>query len=95
LCFNNSADCNNGAGGTLQANQFDDSASMYALGARYHFNQWASWYVVGSVLKQGPGAHYCLGPSGHGYAECGRDAANNTIGGATLSAVSTGLTFDF
>ncbi|HLH89041.1 MAG TPA: porin [Xanthobacteraceae bacterium] len=93
LCFNNSVDC--AAGGTLQANLFDDSASMYALGARYHFNQWASWYIVGAVLQQGPGAHYCLGPSGHGYALCGRDAANNTIGGATLSSVSSGLTFDF
>jgi predicted porin len=93
LCFNNPADC--AAGGTLQANQFDDSASMYALGARYHFNQWASWYIVGAVLEQGPGAHYCLGPSGHGYALCGRDAANNTIGGANLSSVSSGLTFDF
>jgi len=80
---------------TLQANQFDDSASQYAVGARYRFNQWASWYVVGSLLKQGPGAHYCLGPSGHGYQVCGRDAGNDTIGGATISAVTSGLTFDF
>ena len=80
---------------TVQANLFDDSANMYAAGARYRFNNWASWYVVGSVLTQGPGAHYCLGPSGHGYAICGRDAANDTIGGATIKAVSTGLTFDF
>jgi len=93
LCFNNAADCQ--AGGSIQANLFDDSADMYAIGARYHFNQWASWYVVGSHLTQGLGAHYCLGPSGHGYALCGRDQNNNTIGGATLSAVSTGLTFDF
>ena len=80
---------------TLQANLFDDSANMYAIGTRYRFNQWASWYVVGSLLTQGPGAHYCLGVSGHGYALCGRDALNDTIGGATLSAVSSGLTFDF
>ena len=52
---------------TLQANLFDDSASRYAIGARYYFNECASWYVVGSVLTQGPGAHYCLGASGHGY----------------------------
>jgi predicted porin len=81
--------------GQFQANQFDDSASQYAVGARYRFNQWASWYVVGSVLKQGPGAHYCLGASGHGYQVCSRDAANDTIGGATLKAATTGLTFDF
>jgi Gram-negative porin len=81
--------------GQYQANLFDDSASQYALGARYRFNQWASWYVVGSVLKQGAGAHYCLGASGHGYQVCSRDAANDTIGGATLKAATTGLTFDF
>jgi len=81
--------------GQFQANQFDDSANMVAIGTRYRFNQWASWYLVGSHLWQGAGAHYCLGPSGHGYALCGRDAQNDTIGGATLSAVTTGLTFDF
>jgi predicted porin len=80
---------------TLQANLFDDSASQYAIGTRYRFNQWASWYMVGSVLKQGPGAHYCLGASGHGYQVCGRDQFNDTIGGTTISAVTSGLTFDF
>src|SRR6266849_1298358 len=81
--------------GQFQANAFDDSASQYAVGARYRFNQWASWYVVGSVLKQGPGAHYCLGASGHGYQVCSRDAANDTIGGATIKAATTGMTFNF
>ncbi len=80
---------------TLQGNLFDDSASMYAIGTRYRFNQWASWYLVGSYLTQGQGAHYCLGTSGHGYGLCARDQFNDTIGGATLKAVSTGLTFDF
>ena len=80
---------------TLQANLFDDSASQYAIGARYYFNDWASWYVVGSVLTQGPGAHYCLGASGHGYQVCGRDAANDVIGGATIKAATTGMTFNF
>jgi Gram-negative porin len=80
---------------TLQGNLFDDSASMYAIGARYRFNPWASWYVVASQINQGPGAHYCLGPSGHGYQVCSRDAANDTIGGATIRAATTGLTFDF
>jgi predicted porin len=80
---------------TLQGNLFDNSASMYALGARYRFNQWASWYVVASQINQAPGAHYCLGASGHGYQVCSRDAANDTIGGATIRAATTGLTFDF
>jgi predicted porin len=81
--------------GQYQANLFDDSASQYAVGARYYFNDWASWYVVGSQLNQGPGAHYCLGASGHGYQVCGRDAANDTIGGATIRAATTGMTFNF
>ena len=80
---------------TVQANLFDDSASQYAIGARYYFNDWASWYVVASELTQGQGAHYCLGASGHGYQVCGRDAANDTIGGATLKAATTGMTFNF
>jgi hypothetical protein len=81
--------------GQYQANLFDDSASQYAVGARYYFNDWASWYVVGSYLTQGPGAHYCLGASGHGYQVCTRDAANDTIGGATIKAATTGMTFNF
>jgi predicted porin len=81
--------------GQYQGNAFDDSASQYAIGARYYFNDWASWYVVGSYLTQGPGAHYCLGASGHGYQVCSRDAANDTIGGATIKAATTGMTFNF
>jgi predicted porin len=81
--------------GQYQANKFDDSASQYAVGARYYFNQWASWYIVGAVITQGPGAHYCLGASGHGYQVCSRDAANDTIGGATIKAATTGMTFNF
>jgi predicted porin len=81
--------------GQFQANLFNDSATQYSLGARYYFNQWASWYIVGTVLNQGPGAHYCLGASGHGYQICSRDAQNDTIGGATIKAASTGMTFNF
>jgi predicted porin len=81
--------------GQFQANAFDDSASQYAIGARYYFNDWASWYVVGSVITQGPGAHYCLGASGHGYQICSRDANNDVIGGATIKAATTGMTFNF
>jgi predicted porin len=80
---------------TLQANLFDDSATMYGVGTRYRFNSWASWYLVGAWIQQGPGAHYCLGASGHGYQICSRDQFNDTIGGATIKAVSTGMTFDF
>ena len=84
-----------GPGNVYQANLFSDAASMYAVGAKYRFNQWASWYLVGSLLKNEPGAHYCLGASGHGFQLCSRDQFNDTIGGATIRAVSTGMTFDF
>ena len=80
---------------TLQANLFDDSANQYAIGVKYRFNDWASWYAVASEIVQGPGAHYCLGASGHGYQICSRDQFNNTIGGATIKAGTTGMTFDF
>jgi len=81
--------------GQFQQNAFDESANQYSLGTRYQFNKWASWYLVGTVLKNGTGSHFCLGASGHGYQLCSRDAQNDTIGGATIKAVSTGLTFDF
>jgi predicted porin len=92
LSFNNPAIA---TAATLQGNLFDDSASQYAIGARYNFNSWASWYVVASQINQGPGAHYCLGASGHGYQVCSRDANNDTIGGATIRAATTGMTFNF
>jgi predicted porin len=80
---------------TLQGNLFNDRADQFSAGVRYRFNPWASVYLVGAYLKQGIGAHYCLGASGHGYQVCSRDQFNDTIGGATIKAVSTGLTLDF
>jgi predicted porin len=79
----------------IQANLFGDAASQYSVGARYRFSNWASWYVTATELTQEAGAHFCLGASGHGYQVCSRDAANNTIGGATLKAATTGITLDF
>jgi predicted porin len=81
--------------GEYQQNAFSEVANQYSGGVKYKFNNWASWYLVGTVLKQGMGAHYCLGASGHGYQICSRDSLNDTIGGATIKAVSSGLTFDF
>jgi predicted porin len=80
---------------TLQGNLFSDGANQYSAGIRYWFTNWASVYLVGTYLQQGMGAHYCLGASGHGYQICSRDQFNDTIGGAALKAVSTGLTLDF
>jgi len=76
-------------------NTVDSSADQYAIGVKYHFSPFVSWYMVGSYLRNGPGAHYCLGASGHGYAVCGRDANNNVIAGNKAEAVTTGMTFDF
>ncbi len=76
-------------------NTLNSSADQYALGLKYHFSPFVSWYVVGSYLRNGPGAHYCLGASGHGYAVCGRDANNNVVAGNKAEAVTTGMTFDF
>ncbi|MCC8958677.1 porin [Bradyrhizobium sp. Pear77] len=76
-------------------NTLDSSADQYAAGIKYHFSPFATWYLVGSYLRNGPGAHYCLGVSGHGYGVCGRDANNNVVAGNKASAVTTGMTFDF
>src|SRR5450830_1612584 len=76
-------------------NAVDSSASQYAVGTKYHFNEWVSWYLVGSYLDNGHGAHYCVGTSGHGYGVCGRDANNNVVAGDKIKAVTTGMTFDF
>ncbi len=99
LSFNNpnaSIACGTpGPVGQYQQNLFDETANQYSIGAKYRFNSWASMYVVGTELVNGAGSHYCLGASGHGYQICSRDQFNNTIGGATIRAVSTGMTFDF
>ncbi len=76
-------------------NTLDSSADQYAAGVKYHFSPFVSWYLVGSYLRNGPGAHYCLGTSGHGYGVCGRDANNNVVAGNKAKAVTTGMTFDF
>ena len=76
-------------------NTLDSSADQYAAGVKYHFSPFVSWYLVGSYLSNGAGAHYCLGTSGHGYGICGRDANNNVVAGNKAKAVTTGMTFDF
>jgi len=83
-------------GGTQYAiSGLSSASSQYSAGIRYNFSQWASIYLVGTDLVEGPGAHYCLGASGHGYTICGRDSFNNTYGGNSIRGVSSGLTFVF
>src|SRR5689334_16993360 len=60
--------CRTAAGAAdFALNTADSSADQYAVGVKYHFSPFVSWYMVGSYLRNGPGAHYCLGVSGHGY----------------------------
>jgi hypothetical protein len=60
-------------------NTLDSSADQYGAGLEYHFNPFVSWYVVGSYLRNGPGAHYCMGVIGHGYGVRGRDATTTWL----------------
>jgi len=73
----------------------DNHSDMWTIMAKYKLSPHASVYLVGADLQNGPGAHYCLGPSGHGIQNCSRDTLNNTIHGADIKAVSAGLTLDF
>jgi hypothetical protein len=49
-----------------------NQADMAAIMAKFKLSQWASLYWVGADLINGAGAHYCLGPSGHGLQVCSR-----------------------
>lgn len=83
-------------GGTQYAiTGLSTASNQYSAGVRYNFSKWASVYLVGTDLVNGPGGHYCLGPSGHGYTICSRDAFNNTYGGASIWAVSSGVSLKF
>ena len=74
----------------------DDRANMYTIGMKYHYDKQTSVYLVGALLKNGPGAHYALGASGHGVPIASpRDDAGDTIPGQTLKSVSAGMQFSF
>ncbi|TAL78293.1 MAG: porin [Beijerinckiaceae bacterium] len=90
-----SATAGNPGGDQYASSGLSSAASLYAAGVRYNFSKWASIYLVGADLANGPGAHNCLGPSGHGYSICSRDAYNNTYGGANIWAMSSGLSLKF
>jgi predicted porin len=74
----------------------DDKANMYSLGMKYHYDKQTSVYVVGAMIKNGPGAHYALGAGGHGAPIASpRDDAGDTIAGQTIKALSVGMQFNF
>jgi predicted porin len=74
----------------------DDKANMYSLGVKYHYDKQTSVYLVGALLKNGPGAHFALGASGHGAPIASpRDDTGATIAGQTIKALSVGMQFNF
>lgn len=74
----------------------DDKANMYALGLKYRFDKQTALYAVGAMLKQGDGAHYALGASGHGVPIASpRNDNGDTIPGKTLHAISVGMQYVF
>jgi predicted porin len=74
-----------------------DDADMYSLGLKYHFDKHTSVYVLGAYLTQGAGAHYGLGAGeGHGTPILSpRTGGGGPLPGQTLSAVSTGIQYEF
>ena len=44
----------------------DNAATMFGVGARYFFDPKATVYLAYAYLTNGTGAHYALGPGGHG-----------------------------
>lgn len=74
----------------------DDKADMYAVGLKYHVDKQTSLYAVGAYLKNGAGAHYALGASGHGVPIASpRDDAGDTIPGRNIKAISVGMQYAF
>jgi predicted porin len=75
----------------------DDQVDMYSIGLKYHFDKHTSVYVLGAYLTQGAGAHYGLGAGeGHGTPILSpRTNGGGPLPGQTLSAVSTGIQYEF
>ncbi len=94
LVNNNSASDTATAVG-ISENTLNNTANQYSAGLRYSFSKFASVYLVGTDLDNGPGAHYVLGASGHGIQIQGRDALNQVLVGGNIRAISSGLTLNF
>ncbi|OIR07086.1 major outer membrane protein P.IB precursor [mine drainage metagenome] len=74
----------------------DDKADMYSLGLKHHYDKQTSVYLVGAMLKNGPGAHYALGAGGHGVPIASpRDNSGATIPGTTEKSLSVGMQYNF
>ena len=84
-----------GNGLTPVAGPVDNAANLLSLGYKHHFDKKTSVYFVAAEQKNHPGAHYDLGASGHGVVVDCHHAAGNCFSGATLRAISAGVTYDF
>lgn len=74
----------------------DNQSNMYAIGLKHHFSDnHTTVYLVGAEQKNHSGAHYDLGASGHGVVVDCKDSTGACFAGATLKAVSLGMTYDF
>ena len=74
----------------------DDSADMYVLGLKYHFDKQTSVSLIGALLSQGDGAHFTLGAGGHGAPLASpRNDAGGIIPGTAIKALSVEMQYAF
>jgi len=73
----------------------ENTANMYALGYKHHWDRRTNWYAVYARQVNDTGAHYDLGASGHGITTDCHDAAGNCFPGTTLQALSVGMQYNF
>src|SRR5712691_9100630 len=85
----------NRADGTFATGPVDNAANMYTVGYKHHWDRQTNWYAVYARQMNHNGAHYDLGASGHGITTDCKDANGNCFAGATLQAVSVGMTYNF
>lgn len=83
------------ADGTLAVGSLDDASNMYALGYKHHWDKQTTWYAVYARQANHAAAHYDLGASGHGITTDCHDANGDCFTGATVQAVSVGMTYSF
>ncbi|MGB7543750.1 MAG: porin, partial [Burkholderiales bacterium] len=82
--------------GTTVTGSVDNAANMLSLGYKHHFaDKQTTWYAVYARQANHDAAHYDLGASGHGITTDCHDAAGNCFAGATVTAVSVGMTYNF
>jgi predicted porin len=74
-----------------------DTADMFTIGLKYHYDDQTSLYLIGAYLNQDAGAHYGLGAGeGHGTPVLSpRTSTGAPMPGQSLNAISAGLQYAF